>query len=89
MSSDIRNATREYLMHEFGRDQPDFTLSDDTNLLKAQIIDSLGIFMLTAFLEERYGITIDPDEVLLEHFETIADVGRFVESKLEPISQRE
>jgi acyl carrier protein len=87
MNSDIRNAIREYLTKEFGQDRPDFTLSDDTNLLQAQIIDSLGIFMLTAFLEERYGITIDPDEVLIEHFETIVDVSRFVESKLEPIAQ--
>lgn len=89
MSSEIRNTIREYLTHEFVQDGTDLTLSDDTNLLKAQIIDSLGIFMLIAFLEEHYGITIDPDEVLIDHFETVAEVSRFVESKLEPISQRE
>jgi acyl carrier protein len=83
MNSDIRNAIRGYVQRELMQDRPDLTLEDDTDLLREHIIDSLGIFMLVTFLEEQYGIVVDADEVLVEHFETLADVTSLVESKLE------
>jgi acyl carrier protein len=84
MSSDVRSTIREYLTGEFIQDRAGFELKDDTNLLVEHVIDSLGIFMLIGFLEEQYGISIDADEVLIENFETVADIGRLVETKLEP-----
>jgi acyl carrier protein len=82
MSLETRDAIREYLRRELMQDRPDFLLTDDTNLLTEHIIDSLAIFMLTTFLEERFGIVIDADDVLVEHFETVNAVARLVESKL-------
>lgn len=82
MTSDIRRAVRDYVKSELLQDRPDFVLSDDTNLLTSHIIDSLGIFMLIAFLEEQFGVVIDADEVLVENFETVVDVANLVEAKL-------
>jgi len=84
MTSDIRTAVRDYLRRELMEDRPDFPLTDETNLLTEHIVDSLGIFMLITFLEEQFGIVIDADEVLVEHFETVAAVATLVESKLQP-----
>lgn len=83
MTSDIRNVVSEYLHRELMQDRPNYELTDDTDLLTAHIIDSLGIFMLVTFLEEKFGIVVDADEVLVEHFETIARITDFVERKLE------
>jgi acyl carrier protein len=83
MTSDIRNAVRDYLRRELLEDRPDFALADDTNLLTEHVVDSLGIFMLITFLEEEFGIVIDADEVLVEHFETVADIASLIEGKLE------
>jgi acyl carrier protein len=83
MTSDIRNAIHDYIRRELLQDRPDFVLGDDTNLLTEHIIDSLGIFMLVTFLEEKFGIVVDADEVLVDHFETVTDVANFVEAKLE------
>jgi acyl carrier protein len=88
MSSDVRNTIRQYLTGEFSQDRTDFELRDDTNLLAEHVVDSLGIFMLIAFLEDQYGISIDADEVLIENFETVAAIGRMVETKLEPASAK-
>jgi acyl carrier protein len=84
MTSQIQATIRQYLASEFTQDRADFELKDDTNLLVEHVIDSLGIFILITFLEEQYGISIDADEVLIENFETVADIGRLVETKLEP-----
>jgi acyl carrier protein len=83
---DVRDAIRDYVRRELLQDRPAFVLTDDTDLLTEHIIDSLGIFMLVTFLEERFGIVVDADEVLVEHFETIADVAGLVEAKLEAVA---
>jgi acyl carrier protein len=83
MSSDIRNTIRDYVQRELMQDRAQPTLGDDTNLLKQHIVDSLGIFMLVTFLEKQFGIVVDEDEMVGEHFETVADVADLVESKLE------
>jgi acyl carrier protein len=82
MTSDIRNPIRDYLRRELMQDRA-LILTDETNLLKEHIIDSLGIFMLVTFLEEQFGVVIDADDVLIEHFQTVASVATLVETKLE------
>lgn len=47
----------------------------DTDLLLTGIVDSLGVVQIVAWLEDRLGISIDPADVTLEHFQT---VGRMV-----------
>jgi acyl carrier protein len=88
MTSETRQAIRDYLHRELMQDRPDFLLTDETNLLTEHIVDSLGIFLLVTFLEERFGIVVDADEVLVEHFETVAAVARLVEAK-RPASDQE
>jgi acyl carrier protein len=82
MKSDIRNAIRDYVLRELVQDRPNFVLTDETDLLSEHIIDSLGIFMLVTFLEEKFGIVVDADEVLIQHFQTVAQVASLVEAKL-------
>ena len=83
MTLDVRNPIRDYVRRELLQDRPGFVLNDDTDLLTGHIIDSLGIFTLVTFLEEHFGIVVDADEVLVEHFETVADVANLVEAKLQ------
>jgi acyl carrier protein len=78
----IQQAIHDYVSRELLQDRPGFVLTDQTDLLTEHIIDSLGIFTLVTFLEEKFGIVIDADEVLVEHFETVADVATLVEAKL-------
>jgi acyl carrier protein len=83
MSSDIRNTIHEFVTRECLQDRPDFVLADHTNLLKEHVIDSLEIFMLSTFLEEKYGIVIEAEDVVIENFETLVAVSNLVEAKLE------
>ncbi len=87
MASDIRLAIREYVSRELLQDRPGFVLTDETDLLTEHIIDSLGIFTLVTFLEEKYGIVIDADEILVEHFGTISDVANLIEAKLAGVAE--
>ena len=77
--SDIAQAVRDHLKDEFLADRPDTELSDELNLIDQQIIDSLGIFMMVAFLEERFGISIDGAELTPTNFETVPAIAGLVE----------
>jgi acyl carrier protein len=73
---------REFILQEFMQDKSPSLLTDDTRLVDEEIIDSLGIFQLVNFLQERFGIEIGPEDVTLENFETTKAMISLVESRL-------
>ena len=81
MAVDVRPTITEYIKTEFVQSGSDVDL-ETANLLEEEIIDSLGIFTLVSFVEDRFGVSIEPEEVNLENFESVAAVTRLVESKM-------
>jgi acyl carrier protein len=49
----------------------DEVVATDTDLLLTGLVDSLGVVMIVEWIETELGITIDPADVVLEHFQTI------------------
>jgi acyl carrier protein len=47
-------------------------ITESTDLLLTGLVDSLGVVRIVAWMEDTLGITIDPTDVTLEHFQTIA-----------------
>ena len=45
-------------------------------------LDSMAVVTLITALEERFGITVEDDEVDAATFETLGSLARFVEQKL-------
>lgn len=57
------------------------SVGHDEDLLAQDVIDSLGIVELVAFLESRFGIKVGDDDLLPENFSSVNRVVAFVESK--------
>ena len=55
----------------------------DTDLLLTDLVDSLGVVEIVAWLEDRLDVRIDPVDVVLENFQT---VGRMVAFSERPTS---
>jgi len=70
-------------IEEFLRDfAPDAGPIDaGVDLIEAEVIDSLGIVQLIAFLEDKYGITIDDDDLDPEKFRSVERIVILVEEK--------
>jgi acyl carrier protein len=79
---EVEAAITDYVRREFMIETPDLALAADMDLLDEGIIDSLGIFVLVDFLEEHFGIEVRPDDVVLEHFETVRAISDLVSAKL-------
>ncbi len=47
-------------------------------------LDSMAVLELVVALEQRFGITIDDDEVTAEVFETVGTLAAFVNGQAEP-----
>lgn len=57
------------------------TVAHDRDLLADGIIDSLGITELITFLEAKYAIKVDDDDIDAENFRSIDGIAAFVEKK--------
>jgi acyl carrier protein len=58
------------------------TIDADTQLLGSlPELDSMAVLELIAALEERFGISVDDDEVTAEVFDTLGTLAALVDSK--------
>lgn len=73
---------RRYILENFLPGDPEDSLRDDDLLLEGGIIDSGSVMALAAFLEERFGITVGDDDLVIENFATVEAIGGFVAAKL-------
>ena len=46
-------------------------LDSGTDLVMTGLVDSHGVMMVVDWLEQRLGIDIDPNDVVIEHFESV------------------
>ena len=78
MMADVKEAIEQFIAEELA----DGALDDGARLIDEEIIDSLGIFILIGFIEDRFSATVEPEEVILENFETVQAITDFVTAKL-------
>lgn len=78
----IAEKIHAYITEAFLYDREDFLLTNDLPLIDQRVIDSLGLLRLITFLEETFGITLDPEGIVLDNFETINVVADVVFSNL-------
>ncbi len=60
-------------------------LGDEDSFMESGIIDSTGIMELVSFVEEKYSIEIDSDELVPENLDSISRLTRFVSEKLSKV----
>lgn len=56
-------------------------LQTDDDLLGGGMIDSLGLMNMIAFIEETYGLTVPPEDMVIEHFMSIDTIAAYLESR--------
>jgi acyl carrier protein len=79
-TTDIEQEVRTYLTENFlfGRGE---ILTDEVPLL-GNVIDSTGVIELIVFLQERFTIAVDDEEVTTDNLGSVKHVVAFVEEKL-------
>lgn len=79
--SEIRQELSRFVVDNFLLGQDDVGLADDASFLDLGIIDSTGVLELVSFLERRYVITVEDDELVPENLDSIDNLAGFLERK--------
>ena len=80
MTDDVATAVRGFLTEEVVED-PGMELADDAPLLEG-LLDSWALMQLIAFLEETFDVSVLPQEVIEQHFGSIAAITTFIDGKV-------
>ncbi len=57
-------------------------ISDDESLLEKGVIDSTGVLELVSFIEEKYQIKVEDEELIPENLDSFNNIDKYIKSKL-------
>jgi len=78
---DIKATVKSFILNEFLPGEDPAALTDATPLMTTGILDSIAVLKVVTFLENQFGITIEPHEAVVENLNTLSDIWRLVMSK--------
>jgi acyl carrier protein len=78
----IEQEIRQFIIDNLLFGELDAKLSNDDSLLDRGMIDSTGVLELMAFLEDKYAIQIQDDELVPQNLDSIDGLVRFVNCKV-------
>ena len=76
---DVKQQVRQFLITQFRLKDAQF--SDDTLLLDSGLLDSVATLDLLIFLEEKFGISVQEEEVLPANLGSVERIAVFVADK--------
>lgn len=83
MTGTLTQEVKDLLVSVLGIEDRAATIDADTPLLgNLPELDSMAVLELVAAIEQRFGVTIDDDEVTAEVFDTLGSLTALVDSKL-------
>lgn len=85
---DNSSKVREFVVENFLFGDGE-VLKYDTSFMKEGIIDSTGILELVFFVEEIFGFSVEDDELVPENMDSLQNITRFIDRKLNPNSAKE
>jgi len=85
---DNSSKVREFVVENFLFGDGE-ALKYDTSFMEEGIVDSTGILELVFFIEETFGFSIEDDELVPENMDSLQNITRFIDRKLNPNSAKE
>jgi acyl carrier protein len=80
-SAVIVQQLRSFIVENFLFGQ-DSSLKDGDSFLQVGILDSTGVLQLVAFLEDKYGITVEDGELTPENLDSINNIVAYLSRKM-------
>ncbi|HOE14499.1 MAG TPA: acyl carrier protein [Candidatus Saccharicenans sp.] len=76
----IKDEIKQFITEKFlfNSDDPP---GDDVSLLETNIVDSVGILEIVAFLESHFKIKVEDEELTAANLDSINRIANFIEKK--------
>ncbi len=76
--TDRRSTIREFLQKRIGTET---VFTDEDDIFKLGLVNSLFALELVLFLENTYQIAVENEDLKLEHFSTVNNLADFISRK--------
>ena len=77
----IETELRQYITDKLLFGRSDVAVGGDTSFLESGLIDSTGVLELVAFLEEKFQIKVEDEDLIPANLDSVNALIRFVEGK--------
>lgn len=77
-----RQQIKGFILENFLFSSDDKAIGDQDSLIRGGIIDSTGIHELILFLEEKFQLSVPPEDMIPANFDSIHTVDAYVTQKL-------
>lgn len=74
----ILQQAKDYVVENFMYMRKVKTVGDDESLLRSGVITSLGMMEVVGWVEDTFGVTVDPEEITEQNFDTLRGIAQFV-----------
>ena len=79
----IENDIREFVTENFLFGRTNVSLDGDDSLLEEGLIDSTGVLELVTFIEDRFDVTVEDEELVPDNLDSINRLITFIGAKVE------
>lgn len=79
----IETDVREFVTDNFLFGRTNVSLDGDDSLLEEGLIDSTGVLELVTFIEDRFDVTVEDEELVPNNLDSINRLITFIEAKVE------
>jgi acyl carrier protein len=77
----VETVINDYISRELVQDSSMLPLGNTTSLLETGILDSLSLLRLVVFVQERFGISVNDEDFVPEHFDTVDAICAYLRSR--------
>ena len=61
----------------------DTDITAEEELLSSGLIDSITIMKVIAFIEDRYGVKVPPQDMIIENFNTVESMSEYLKGQVQ------
>lgn len=81
VSMELESQIREFISRNLLFTEDGFAYGDDASLLDEGIIDSIGVLELVNFVSTHFGLSVGPDEITPENFDSVNRLAQYIRQK--------
>lgn len=81
----VEKDVRKFIIENFLYGAKDAELKENDSFIEMGIVDSTGVLEIVNFLEGKFGITLNDDELTPENLDSVLKIVNFINTKTSKI----
>jgi len=78
----LEQEVRQFIVDNFVFENSNGSFSNEDSFLETGLVDSMSIMTLVEFVKEKYAISIEDEELVPDHWDSVSRIASFVQSRL-------